>query len=125
MSLEAFVAYLSLERNYSSHTVVAYQKDIQEFSAFASTEYNFNSIDELSYTIIRSWIVSLVDNQISNRTINRKIASLKAYYKFLQKTGIVSKNPLAKHKALRTAKKVEVAFSEKEMDEILNVIEIS
>lgn len=122
MSFNAFVAYLSLEKNYSQHTVSAYKKDIQEFIAFASKEYELYNIDEVDYAIIRSWIVQLVDSGILNRTVNRKLASLKAYYKFLQKTGVISKNPLAKHKALKTKKKLEVPFSELEMDKILKQI---
>lgn len=122
MSLEAFIAYLSLEKNYSPHTVAAYQKDIKEFTAFASKEYHLGDIDKVEYPIIRSWIVNLVGNGVSNRTVNRKIASLKAYYKFSQKTGVVLLNPLSKHKALKTKKKLEVPFSELEMDKILKQI---
>ncbi|GMN11957.1 tyrosine-type recombinase/integrase [Croceitalea sp. MTPC9] len=122
MSLEAFVSYLSLERNYSKHTVAAYNKDILEFSSFASLEYNLDGINEMDYTIIRSWVVKLVGDGITNRTVNRKIASLKAYYKFLQKIGAINSNPLSKHKALKTKKKLEVPFSEVEMEKVLQQI---
>ena len=122
MSINAFIAYLSLEKNYSPHTVSAYNKDIQEFKDFTSKEYDFNTIDQVDYSIIRNWIVVLVDSGIANRTVNRKIASLKAYYKFLQKAELIAKNPLAKHKALKTKKKLEVPFSEMEMDKILKQI---
>ncbi|MFD2585461.1 tyrosine-type recombinase/integrase [Croceitalea marina] len=122
MSVEAFVSYLSLEKNYSRHTVNAYHKDILEFISFTTAEYDKAQIDAIPYTIIRSWIVELVNKGISNRTVNRKIASLKAYYKFLQKIGAISKNPLAKHKALKTKKKIEVPFSELEMEKILKQI---
>lgn len=122
MSINAFIAYLSLEKNYSPHTVSAYNKDIQEFKDFTSKEYDFNTVDQVDYSIIRSWIVVLVDGGIANRTVNRKIASLKAYYKFLQKAELIAKNPLAKHKALKTKKKLEVPFSEMEMDKILKQI---
>jgi integrase/recombinase XerC len=122
MSFEAFISYVSLEKNYSPHTVAAYKNDIQEFIAFTSKEYELADINEVEYPIIRSWIVNLVNNGISNRTINRKIASLKAYYKFIQKIGVLASNPLARHKALKTKKKLEVPFSESEMDKILRQI---
>ena len=122
MSLEAFVSYLSLEKNYSQHTVNAYKKDIQSFILFAASEYEEDGIDQVAYTVIRSWIVKLVNDGISNQTINRKIASLKAYYKFLQKIGAIAINPLTKHKALKTKKKLEVPFSEFEMENILKQI---
>lgn len=121
-SLESFVSYLSLEKNYSSHTVRAYQKDIEVFVSFCEVEYKLTTIDAVDYSLIRSWIVSLVDASISNRSINRKVASLKAYYKFLQRIGKIDANPLSKHKALKTAKKIEVPFSEIEMEKVLQQI---
>lgn len=122
MSLDAFIAYISLEKNYSPHTTNAYQNDISEFQRFCSDEYDDETIDDVSYNLIRAWIVSLVEASISNRSINRKIASLKAYYKFLQRIGKIDNNPLAKHKALKTSKKIEVPFSEMEMEAVLQQI---
>lgn len=121
-SLESFISYLSLEKNYSRHTVTAYQKDIKEFGSFCLKEFEVECIDDVDYVIIRGWVVSLVNTAISNRTINRKIASLKAFYRFLQRIERISTNPLAKHKALKTSKKIEVPFSEVEMDNVLNQI---
>lgn len=122
MSLQAFTDYLSLEKNYSVHTVNAYQKDIETFSEFCLVEHHVSEIDAIPYSIVRSWVVTLVDQEISNRSINRKIASLKAYYKFLQRIGAIESNPLAKHKALKTARKIEVPFSEEEMERALSQI---
>lgn len=121
-SLESFISYLSLEKNYSRHTITAYQKDIKEFGSFCLKEFEVECIDDVDYVIIRGWVVSLVNTAISNRTINRKIASLKAFYRFLQRIERISTNPLAKHKALKTSKKIEVPFSEVEMDNVLNQI---
>ncbi|WP_431127914.1 tyrosine-type recombinase/integrase [Flagellimonas flava] len=119
MQLSAFISYLRLEKNYSEHTITAYQKDILEFAGFCGDTYGIASIDDVEYTLIRSWIVDLVGNGISNRTVNRKISSLRAYYRFLQKIERLSVSPLAKHRALKTNKKVEVPFSEQEMEKIL------
>ena len=123
MALDAFLDYLSLEKNYSVHTTKAYKNDIESFVVFCKTEHDIDSIDSIEYTIIREWVVSLVNAGISNRSVNRKIASLKAYYKFLQKIDAITVNPLAKHKALRTAKKIEVPFSKAEMKHILTEID--
>ncbi|MDC6366081.1 MULTISPECIES: tyrosine-type recombinase/integrase [Flavobacteriaceae] len=125
MSLPAFIDYLKLEKNYSKHTIGAYEKDIKEFSKFCEEQFSMTSIQEMDYTIIRSWIVSLVDKGIANRSINRKISSLQAYYRFLQKIGQITISPLAKHRALKTEKKVEVPFSEREMEKILSEIPFS
>jgi len=119
MSVAAFISYLSAEKNYSSHTVTAYKKDVVAFTTFVNENYGEENIQNANYGIIRSWIVSMVRTKIGNRSINRKVSSLKAYYKFLQKTGDITKNPLAKHKALKTSKSVEVPFSETEMQKVL------
>lgn len=125
MALQSFVSYLSLEKNYSPHTVNAYKRDIEAFTLFCSDQYEMDHIDKVEYAIIRSWIVRLVDAGVSNRSINRKTASLKAYYKFLQKIGKIARNPLTKHKALKTAKKLEVPFSELEMEKMLSQIQFN
>lgn len=122
MVVQEFISYLSLEKNYSGHTVLAYKKDLQEFSKFCATVHQTLDIDHIDYVLIRSWVVQLSESGISNRSINRKIASLKSYFRFLQKTGDITVNPLAKHKALKTSKKIEIPFSEVEMEAVLSNI---
>ena len=119
MSLQSFSDYLLLEKNYSQLTLKAYLKDIQDFSSFILSEFNSNSITNANYQQIRSWIVLLVDSEISNRSINRKVSSLNSYYKFLQKIEEIEVNPLTKHKALKTSKKIQVPFSEEEIKTVL------
>lgn len=123
MSFQAFTDYLELEKKYSPHTVTAYLKDLEDFQKFASEEYQYAEIGTVNYSIVRSWIVSLVDSGISNRTVNRKVSSLKTYYKFLLKTGQIEVNPLAKHKALKTSKKIQVPFSEMEIETVMELLE--
>lgn len=122
MSIIPFISYLSLEKNYSPHTTKAYQNDLVEFQGFCSRQFNVDDMDQVSYSLVRSWVVSLVESGVSHRSVNRKIASLKSYYKFLLGLGIIEVNPLAKHKALKTAKKIEIPFSEVEMEEVLSQI---
>lgn len=122
MSVTAFISYLRLEKNYSDHTVRAYQKDIETFAQFCSENHGEEDIVKISYPLIRNWIVELSDHGMSNRSINRKISSLQAYYKFLLKIGDITVSPLVKHRALKTSKKVEVPFSENEMETILSEI---
>jgi len=123
MPFSKFIDYLVLEKNYSSHTVKAYQSDLDSFGAFAAEEYDCVSVERVPYSVIRSWIVSLVAADVSNRSINRKISSLKSYYKFLLKTKQITENPLAKHKALKTSKKLQVPFSEKEVFDVLSLMD--
>ncbi|WP_339698772.1 tyrosine-type recombinase/integrase [uncultured Marixanthomonas sp.] len=123
MPFSAFIDYLSLEKKYSPHTVTAYKKDLESFLEFASAAYEYTEIATVNYSIIRSWIIALVNNGVSNRSVNRKISSLKTYYKFLLKTKQIEVSPLVKHKALKTAKKVQVPFSEKEINEVLRLLQ--
>jgi len=121
MPFSNFISFLELEKKYSVHTVKAYKSDLESFFEYASEVYKYTDIKNVHYSIVRSWIVFLVETGISNRSINRKISSLKTYYKFLLKTEQIKVNPLSKHKALKTSKKLQVPFSEKE---IINVLEL-
>lgn len=122
MPFTSFLDYLNLEKNYSKHTLIAYHKDLLGFREFALSEFDFSEVNNVSYPIIRSWIVKLVGDGVSNRTINRKISSLRTYYKFLLKIGDIEVSPLVKHKALKTAKKLQVPFSEKEIEDVLEIL---
>lgn len=123
--LNAFTEYLALEKNYSSLTVLAYKNDIEAFYAFAKANYDQTDLESIHYAQIRSWIVTLVDSGISNRTVNRKISSLKAFYKFLVKIEVIDVTPLVKHKALKTSKKLQIPFSENEVSETFDLISFS
>lgn len=117
-----FIDYLALEKNYSIHTITAYRKDIESFSHFIKEEYNQSNLKDIHYNQIRTWIISLVERNIDNRSINRKVSSLKSFYKFLQKTKQIEINPLAKHKALKLAKKVQIPFSTLEVNEVIKLL---
>lgn len=116
---EAFRDYLQLEKKYSPHTVNAYLKDVDSFEEFNRIRFEQDGIEKVNYSQIRSWIVSLVDNEISNVSVNRKMASLKAFYKFLLKIKQIEVNPMLKHKALKTPKIIQIPFSEKEVNDLM------
>lgn len=122
-SKQAFRDYLLLEKNYSLHTVNGYGKDLVFFEDYIKKEFGQDDLVAVNYAQIRSWIVALVDDGVSNSSVNRKIASLKSYYKFLLKTKQIEVSPLLKHKALKSPKKIQIPFSEKELDLVLNQIQ--
>jgi integrase/recombinase XerC len=121
---ESFRDYLLLEKKYSPHTVQAYLKDVEAFEDFVKEEFEQDSIDSVNYGQIRSWIVCLVDHNVSNVTVNRKMASLKAFYKFLLKSKQIEVSPMLKHKSLKTPKVVQVPFSEKELSDLLTEMDL-
>ena len=122
---EAFLDYLQKEKKYSPLTLQAYQTDLKEFAAFHSKAFPESRLQDVQYADIRSWIIELVNGGVSNRSINRKIASLKAFYKFLQVIEVNESTPLQKHRALKTETKLQLPFSEKELNAVLNDMEFT
>ena len=118
-NLDSFKEYLSKEKNYSVHTINAYINDVIEFNDFLEISCGIK-LEETQYVFVRNWIVSLVDAGIANKSINRKISSLKSFFKFLLKVKVISVNPLVKHKSLKVSKKVQVPFSEKEISDLFD-----
>ena len=117
---KAFQEYLQLEKNYSLHTVNAYGNDLIFFQEFLKSNFDTEKLEEVNYSMIRSWILSMVDAGVSNSSVNRKISSLKSFYKFLLKIKVIESSPLLKHKSLKTPKKLQIPFSENELDIVLN-----
>jgi integrase/recombinase XerC len=120
MLIEKFIDYLQIEKNYSSNTLFAYKKDLVEFKNFINENFEKYSIEDAEYKAIRLWIVELVNKNLSNRSINRKVSSLKSFYKFLVKTDTISSSPLLAHSPLKQSKKIQVPFSKEEINSLLD-----
>lgn len=119
-SEKAFSDYLLKEKNYSPLTVKAYLDDVAGFKQFIQLDEQGALLEEVVYGQVRAWIMHLSGEiGLANRSINRKVSSLKAFYKFLLKAKQIEVSPLQKHKALKTEKKVLVPFSEKEMQDVV------
>lgn len=119
-SIEAFLEYLLLEKKYSEHTIISYRNDLNSFYKFIIDDCDSVLIEEVHYTQIRSWIIYLVKNKISNNAINRKMSSLKSFYSFLLKINAISINPLQKHKSLKVPKRVNIPFNKSEITQVLS-----
>mgnify|MGYP000079273668 CR=1 FL=1 len=120
MSLNSFIDYLIKERNYSNNTIIAYKNDLNVFKNYCLKEFNHENLKTTDYSFIRSWIVGLVESGLTNRSVNRKISVLRSYFNFLLKIGEIEKTPLKNHKPLKEEKKVQVPFSENEINLLLN-----
>jgi len=120
MLIEKFIDYLQIEKNYSSNTLSAYKKDLIEFKNFINENFDKYPIEHAEYKSIRLWIVELVNKNLSNRSINRKVSSLKSFYKFLVKTDTISSSPLLAHSPLKQSKKIQVPFSKQEINSLLD-----
>lgn len=114
-----YLEYLELEKNYSSHTIYAYEKDLNQFKNFLKDEGVFD-LKEVNYSLIRSWVTSLLENGDTSRTVNRKMSSLKSFYGFMLKIGKVTTSPAAAFKSLKVSKKIQVPFSTEEVLKLLD-----
>ena len=110
MSLSSFKDFLKLEKKYSDHTLLAYLNDIESFFSFLKSEFKQLDHQKVNYSQVRYWITNLVEKGLSNVTINRKVSSLKAYYKYLVKIEVLKSSPLLNHKALKQNKKIQIPF---------------
>ncbi len=114
-SKQAYRDHLQKEKNYSLLTLRAYLDDIVAFESFIKKWDDGATLEEVNYGQVRSWIVQLVEDGIANKSVNRKMSSLKSFYKFLLKSRQIDASPMQKHKSLKTEKTLQVPFSEKEM----------
>jgi len=120
MAIPAFIAYLQHEKKYAQHTLKAYESDLQSFAEFCADNYDDAAPEKAVYAQIRAWIVHLLDQGNRPKTINRKISSLRSYYKFLLKTQTITVSPLVEHQPLKTAKRVAVPFSPEEIAQVFD-----
>jgi integrase/recombinase XerC len=118
MTKDRFLDYITYEKRYSQHTIHAYRSDLEQFFSFLSSQYNLSDIYKVDHQIIRSWVVSLMENGYTARTVNRKITTLKSYFKFLVKEGSIQENPMNRVVAPKTSQRLPV-FVEQENMKIL------
>jgi len=116
--IQAFIDYLQFEKNYAQHTLTSYASDLKQFQSFVFENYETEDLAETNYPMIRRWIVSFVDKDLTHKTINRKLSSLKTFFNFLMKIKAIEVNPMLKHKSLKLPKREQEAFSLKELEDI-------
>lgn len=112
---ESFLSYLKFEKRYSKHTVIAYETDLFQFQFFCDKHFANTAVYEISHRIIRKWIVFLMNDGCIPSTINRKLSSLRSYFKYLHRYAFVDVNPMEKVIAPKQAKKLPFFMSEHQM----------
>jgi len=120
--IDSFLNFLRYEKRFSPHTVLSYQNDLQQFSAYLQETYE-EAPGHATYAMVRSWIVSLVEKRMDPLTVNRKIASLRSYFKFLLRQEMIRKDPMVKIKVLKTKKKLPHFVKEQDMVTALDKVE--
>jgi integrase/recombinase XerC len=119
-----FITYLLSEKRFSEHTIKSYTTDLKQFSSFLSSEFQIiDEINEISFQIIRTWIASLLEKGLSPRSVNRKISTLKTYFKFLIREGELIENPMMKIVAPKSKKRLPVFIEEDQIASLLNEVQ--
>lgn len=121
--LEQYADYLIKEKRYSLKTWRAYSDDVKSFLCFVNEEDEME-LSQIDYSVIRTWVVYLSENEYSSLSINRKISSLKSFFKFLYQRKLIVDYPLAAHKSLKVDKSLQIPFSEDEMKFVLKDVEL-
>lgn len=118
--IEKYINYLRYEKNYSSHTEISYFTDLTQFDEFISTRFESVGLKTIDGDIVRQWIVSLMDSGVSARSVNRKLSSLKSFYKYLLKIGEIGSNPMRKIVGPKIKQSLPSFVNIAEMDQILD-----
>lgn len=119
-SLERFLRHIQFEKRFSTHTLIAYREDVRQFAYYLNQQFEITTLSDLNHTFIRSWVVSLMETGISTRSVNRKISSLRSFFRFLLREKLITSNPMQKVVAPKNAKKLPVFVEKHNMELLFN-----
>ncbi len=118
--IDSFLKYLQFEKRLSPHTLIAYQNDLRQFSSFLTNSFELNSPESADHGMIRSWVIDLVEEKLDPSSVNRKIACLRSFFKYLQRQDVIIKDPMLKIRVLKTKKKLPAFVKESDMLSVLD-----
>ncbi len=120
MFISDYLNYITFERRYSVHTIRSYTKDLEQFAVYIKDTFQIDAAQEIDFVFIRTWISLLMEEGNSARTVNRKISTLKSYFRYLLKTGKIDHNPALKITGPKVRKKLPVFIEEKSMNLLIS-----
>ena len=118
MFIERFIRYVQYEKRFSPHTIKAYETDLLQFQTFLTTYET--TLAEATHTLVRSWVMECMEADTGAKSINRKISSLRSFYKFLQREGLVVKSPMEQVQAPKIPKRLPVIVEEAKLNALLD-----
>lgn len=122
MLKDKYINYLQFEKRYSTHTILAYHTDLDDFSEFLMIQYNISDLLLGDHNLIRSWLISLIEAKKSTRTVNRKISTLKSFYRFCLRQEVLHTNPMLKVVAPKSSKQLPVFLTHDNLDNLFNSV---
>jgi integrase/recombinase XerC len=111
----SFIQYLQFEKRYSRHTIVSYQTDLEQFFSYLISQYDAPVLEEISPGYIRSWLAGMRNDKMSAKSLNRKISSLRSFFKYQLKVGVITQSPLTTIVAPKVSKRLPSFVAEKDM----------
>ena len=123
--LQSFLDYLQFEKRYSQHTLLSYQNDLEQFFAYLASQFDSPPVAEIKAMFIRSWLAELKEEAISSKTINRKISSLKSFFKYEIRTGVLDHSPMTTIVAPKIGKRLPAFVEEKDMATLFEHVEFT
>lgn len=121
--IQPFLNYLKFEKRYSKHTVISYQNDLVSFFDYLLIQYSETSLNPISPAYVRSWLASLKDEGMTAKSINRKISTLKSFFKFQIKTGVLPQTPMTKIVAPKNEKRLPNFVEDKDIKTLFEHVE--
>ena len=118
-SISKFLDYLQFEKRYSKNTLVSYKNDLEHLQNFLTVAYHSTTVESIKHLHIRSWIVDMMQKSYSAKSVNRKISSLKSYFKFLKRSKLIEKNPMLKIVAPKMGKRLPEYIKESSLEKLL------
>jgi len=123
---EFFLNYLRFEKRYSQHTIISYQNDLEQFLSFLVTDFDTPGLREVTPSIVRTWLAGLKETEkLTAKSINRKISTLKSFFKFLMREGIVETTPMSIINAPKVNKRLPVYVEEKDIKTLFEHVEFT
>jgi integrase/recombinase XerC len=123
MELHNFLKYLLYEKRFSAHTITSYKTDLEQFFSYLEKQIEIVKPEIATHRHIRSWLSELIELKQSTRSVNRKISSLRAFYKYLISTSTIDHNPMIKVSAPKLSRKLPVFVPENHLEELFNNVE--
>ncbi len=120
--IQPFIGYLQYEKRYSVNTITSYTADLNDFFSYLSVQFGETSLKHINHTFIRSWLASLKDNGLTSKSINRKISSLKSFFKYCVRTEILASSPMGKIISPKIGKRLPVFVNEEETKKLVETI---
>lgn len=120
MTIDSFIEYIAIEKRYSPNTLVAYRKDLELFTTYLVSEFEFDNPEKANQEMIRSWVVYMMDEGLASKSVNRKISTLNSYYNYLIKKSILSDNPARHISSVKSSQRLPVYFDQEQLNTFLD-----